>query len=51
VIAEFFDNFHEWFEKGYIYKEDWDFYYSAVSLSIDNDEHFIQLIKTLWRLN
>lgn len=30
---------------------EWRDYYSAVSASIDNDEHFCLLMKTAWKLD
>lgn len=51
VVAEFMDNFYQWYQTGFILKQDWDYYYSVVSLQIENDDHFIQLLRTLWRLN
>ena len=30
--------------------QEWNDYYAAVSASIDNDEHFIQLMKAAWKL-
>ncbi len=49
VIAEFLNNFPNW-KEGVIIREDWNRYYSAVSSSIDSDDHFVQLMKTTWRL-
>ena len=34
-----------------ITKSEWNDYYSAVSASIDNDEHFVELMRTAWRLD
>lgn len=32
-------------------KKEWNDYYAAVSASIDNDEHFVQLMKMAWKLD
>lgn len=32
-------------------EQEWNDYYSAVSASIDNDDHFVQLIKMAWKLD
>ena len=33
----------------YTFKE-WNDYYASVSASIDNDEHFIELMKIAWKI-
>jgi hypothetical protein len=30
--------------------KEWDDYYAAVSSCIENDEHFIQLMKLVWKM-
>lgn len=35
---------HTWFQE-------WNDYYNAVSASIDNDDHFIQLMIKCWKLD
>lgn len=49
-----FDNFIKYFndkDGGLIDKREWDDYYSAVSFSMDSDDHFYQLLRSEWRLN
>lgn len=48
-----FDNFSKNFNDigGKINKAEWDDYYSAVSYSMENDDHFLYLIKSVWQLN
>lgn len=50
---EVFDNFIKNFNinNGKIQKAEWDDYYAAVSASMENDEHFIFLVKSVWRLD
>ena len=50
VFMEFLQNFGDVNKDGRITKGEWDDYYSAVSASIDNDDHFIELMRTAWRL-
>jgi hypothetical protein len=35
---------------GKISKKEWCDYYAAVSSSIDNDDHFVQLMKAAWKI-
>lgn len=50
VFLEFLANFGDRNRDGKIQREEWNEYYAAVSSSIDNDDHFVQLMKTAWRL-
>jgi len=51
VFLEFLANFGDKNRDGKITIEEWDEYYSAVSASIDNDDHFVQLMKAAWKLD
>lgn len=51
VFQEFLTSFNDKDHNGSISKEEWNEYYAGVSSSIDNDEHFIQLLTTAWQLN
>jgi len=51
VFLEFLANFGDKNKDGRISREEWNDYYSAVSASIDNDDHFVQLMKTAWKLD
>ena len=51
VFLEFLSSFNDPNRDGKIQRDEWNDYYSAVSASVDNDDHFVQLIKTVWRLN
>ena len=51
VFLEFLANFGDKNKDGRIERSEWADYYSAVSSSIDNDEHFVQLMKTAWKLD
>ena len=48
VFLEFLANFGDKNRDGKIQKEEWNEYYAAVSSSIDNDDHFVMLMKTAW---
>lgn len=50
VFLEFLSNFNDKNRDGKLTKEEWNEYYAAVSSSIENDEHFISLMKQVWRL-
>jgi Ca2+-binding EF-hand superfamily protein len=50
VFMEFLGNFNDANRDGRINREEWNEYYAAVSSSIDNDEHFVQLMKMAWKL-
>ena len=51
VFMEFLSNFNDANKDGIITREEWNEYYAAVSSSIDNDDHFVQLMKMAWRLD
>jgi Ca2+-binding EF-hand superfamily protein len=51
VFLEFLANFGDKNKDGRIERGEWNDYYSAVSSSIDNDDHFVQLMKTAWKLD
>ena len=50
VFATFLKNFNDVTGDGKIDRKEWNDYYSAVSYSIDNDDHFVILMKTAWNL-
>ena len=51
VFLEFLQNFGDRNNDGKISQEEWIEYYSAVSASVDNDDHFVQLMRTAWKLD
>ena len=51
AFAEFLASFNDRNRDGKITKNEWDEYYAAVSSSVDNDEHFVQLMKAAWKLD
>ena len=50
VFLEFLQNFGDRNRDGKITRSEWNEYYAAVSASVDNDDHFVQLMKAAWRL-
>ncbi|KAM3138196.1 hypothetical protein pb186bvf_009659 [Paramecium bursaria] len=50
VFEEFLVHFGDVDHDGKLYYQEWVDYYSAVSASIDNDEHFVLLMKTAWKM-
>tara|TARA_B110000503_G_scaffold138319_1_gene224285 strand:- start:765 stop:1292 length:528 start_codon:yes stop_codon:yes gene_type:complete len=50
AYLEFLANFGDKNNDGKITECEWNDYYAAVSSSIDNDEHFVELMKTAWKL-
>ena len=51
AFREFLQSFNDRNRDGRITKDEWDEYYAAVSSSIDNDDHFVQLMRTAWKLD
>ena len=51
AFAEFLASFNDRNRDGKITKDEWDEYYAAVSSSIDNDDHFVQLMRAAWKLD
>ncbi len=51
VFLEFLTNFGDANKDGTITKQEWNDYYAAVSSSIDNDDHFVLLMKMAWKLD
>ena len=51
VFAEFLGSFNDKNRDGRVDRDEWNEYYSAVSSNIDNDEHFVLLMKTAWKLD
>ena len=51
VFLEFLANFGDKNRDGKISSDEWNEYYAAVSSSIDNDEHFVQLMRAAWKLD
>jgi len=51
VFVEFLQNFGDKNRDGTITREEWNDYYAAVSSNIDNDDHFVNLMKMAWRLD
>lgn len=50
AYLEFLANFGDKNNDGKITQTEWNDYYAAVSSSIDNDDHFVELMKTAWKL-
>jgi len=50
VFLEFLANFGDKNRDGKISRAEWRDYYAAVSSSIDNDDHFVELMKAAWKL-
>ena len=50
VFTVFLKNFNDMTGLGKIDRKEWNDFYSAVSSSIDNDDHFVILMKTTWSL-
>ena len=51
VFLEFLQSFGDKNRDGKISRAEWNEYYAAVSSSIDNDDHFVQLMKAAWKLD
>ena len=51
VFSLFLKNFNDKNNLGKIDRKEWNDYYAAVSYSIDNDDHFVIMMKTTWGLD
>jgi calcyphosin len=51
VFVEFLASFGDKNGDGQITKSEWNDYYSSVSASVDNDDHFCNLMTAAWKLN
>lgn len=51
VFLEFLQNFGDRNKDGKLERSEWNDYYGAVSSNIDNDDHFVQLMRTAWKLD
>ena len=51
VFSEFLQSFGDADRNGTIQRAEWNDYYAAVSSSIDNDDHFVELMKTAWKMD
>ena len=50
AFDDFVKNFNDRSGSGKIERIEWDDYYAAVSFSMDNDDHFVMLLKNVWGL-
>jgi calcyphosin len=51
VYNEFLKSFGDKNGDGTIERVEWNDYYAAVSASIDNDDHFVELMRACWKLD
>ena len=51
IFNEFLANFNDRDGDGKIVKDEWDEYYAAISSNIDNDDHFVLLMRNAWKLD
>lgn len=51
VFDQFMSNFNDHSGEGMIDLYEWNDYYAAVSQSVNSDDHFINLVKDVWRLD
>ena len=50
AFLEFLANFGDKNNDGKITMAEWNDYYAAVSSSIDNDDHYVELMRTAWKM-
>lgn len=50
ILNEFLSSFGDVDKNGKVSRSEWNDYYAAVSASVDNDEHFILIMKNAWKL-
>ena len=51
VFNEFLESFGDTNKDKKITVDEWNEYYAAVSSNVDNDQHFIQLMQTAWKID
>lgn len=51
AFRDFLSNFNDRNRDGRISRDEWNEYYAAVSFTIQEDERFVALMKTVWRLD
>ena len=51
ILNEFLANFGDANKDGKIDRKEWNDYYSAISSNIDNDDHFVLLMRNAWKLD
>ena len=51
IFNEFLSNFGDRNGDGLIQKDEWNEYYAAISSNIDNDDHFVLLMRNAWKLD
>ena len=51
ILNEFLSNFGDANHDGIISRQEWNEYYSAISSNIDNDDHFVLLMRNAWKLD
>ena len=50
VFVQFLASFGDRNGDGVITRQEWNDYYAAVSANIDNDNHFVQLMRNAWKI-
>ena len=50
AFDEFLRNFNDHTGRGKIDKFEWDDYYAAISYNMENDDHFVLLLKMVWHI-
>ncbi len=51
VFLDFLQSFGDTNKDGMISRKEWNDYYAAVSSNIDNDDHFVLLMRNAWKLD
>ena len=51
IFNEFLANFADLNGDGKVTREEWNEYYAAISSNIDNDDHFVLLMRNAWKLD
>lgn len=51
AFRDFLSNFNDRQRDGRISRDEWNEYYAAISFTIEEDSHFLNLMKTGWRLD
>jgi len=51
VFVQFLASFGDKNGDGVITRQEWNDYYAAVSANVDNDAHFVALMRNAWKLD
>lgn len=51
VFIEFLQSFGDKNKDGMISRDEWNDHYASISSNIDNDDHFVSLMRNAWKMD